>query len=203
MSNLDTAKQALLDEVETAKAGAEFYSRRIDELEKMLENLKQMDFTSRGGTGVAEPASATKRRSAKPAGSGKESLAGPGKGRGRPPKAQAAMSGGAQSGSDADMDDTQSDAKGGAGKRTSKLPATKSEFWLGLLSEQPISNKEWLKSATGALKIRPNPPDLQKLKQRLANFVTVATKEGTLVSEGTGRARRFSAKSAARESAAG
>ena len=55
-----------------------------------------------------------------------------------------------------------------------------------------MSNLDILKAATTTLKIRPNPEALKKLKQRLANALTIMTKDGSVKSEGTGRARRFS-----------
>jgi hypothetical protein len=72
-----------------------------------------------------------------------------------------------------------------------KLPATTAKFWQSLLSETPISNKDIIKAAIAALKIKPSAADLKKLKQRLANAITIMTKDGSMQSEGTGRARRF------------
>ncbi len=77
-----------------------------------------------------------------------------------------------------------------AGK--ANLPATRGDFWKNLLSEVPMSNRDILKAATTTLKIRPNPEALKKLKQRLANALTVMTKDGSIKSDGSGRARRFS-----------
>jgi hypothetical protein len=88
---------------------------------------------------------------------------------------------------------TESVGKSGSAAKT-KLPATTAKFWLGLLSETPISNQEIIKSAIAALKIKPNPAELKKLKQRLANAITLMTKDGSMISDGTGRARRFSVK---------
>ena len=88
---------------------------------------------------------------------------------------------------------TVADGKGKI-KTTLKLPATKTAFWQGLLSDTPMANQEILAAAIAELKIRPTPVDLQKLKQRLANFITTATKDGAIHSDGTGRARRFFAK---------
>ena len=81
-------------------------------------------------------------------------------------------------------------APGGTGK--ADLPATRGDFWKNLLSEVPMSNQDILKAATTALKIRPNPEALKKLKQRLANALTMMTKDGSIKSDGSGRARRFS-----------
>ena len=60
------------------------------------------------------------------------------------------------------------------------------------MSQNPLSNKEIIDSALAALAIKPSAADMTKLKQRLANFVTMGTKDGTVMSEGSGRARRFS-----------
>lgn len=78
--------------------------------------------------------------------------------------------------------------------KTGKLPATKAVFWLSLLSETPISNKDILAAAIAALKLRPDPVALQKLKQRLANAINLLTKDGSMQSAGVGRTRRFSVK---------
>lgn len=82
------------------------------------------------------------------------------------------------------------DPANGSGKTT--LPATRGDFWKDLLTDVPMSNKDILKAATTTLKIRPNPEALKKLKQRLANALTIMTKDGSIKSDGSGRARRFS-----------
>ena len=94
----------------------------------------------------------------------------------------------------ASMDDGGVSAISAANDRSVKLPATTAKFWLSLLSEEPISNKDIIKGAIAALKLRPTPADLTKLKQRLANAITIMTKDGSMQSEGTGRARRFFVK---------
>ena len=81
-------------------------------------------------------------------------------------------------------------ARSGAVKAS--LPATRGDFWKNLLSEIPMSNKDILKAAVTTLKIRPNPDGMKKLKQRLANALTLMTKDGSIKSDGSGRARRFS-----------
>ena len=72
------------------------------------------------------------------------------------------------------------------------LPATRGDFWKNLVTEVPMSNQDILKAATTTLKIRPNPEALKKLKQRLANALTLMTKAGAIKSDGSGRERRFS-----------
>ena len=82
------------------------------------------------------------------------------------------------------------DKQAGSGKAS--LPATRGDFWKNLLTDVPMSNKDILKAATTTLKIRPNPEALKKLKQRLANALTLMTKAGSIKSDGSGRERRFS-----------
>lgn len=76
--------------------------------------------------------------------------------------------------------------------RSAGLPKTGGAFWQSLLSTTPMSNQELLDAAIATLKVHPTPADLKKLKQRLANAVTLMTKDGSMQSDGTGRARRFS-----------
>ena len=94
-----------------------------------------------------------------------------------------------RSGKAAISDDSSADAEATGGK--SKLPATTARFWQSLLSETPISNQDIIKSAVATLKIKPNAIELKKLKQRLANAITIMTRDGSMQSDGTGRARRF------------
>lgn len=136
------------------------------ELKKLQVQLGQLDF-------IGMPAPAEKKRGAK--------VATPKSAKGA--KAAAAIATGATT------DTTTAALK--KSKTASKLPATNTAFWVGLLSETPVSNQDILAAATTALKIRTSPADLQKLKQRLANFITIAIKDGTVQSEGAGRARRF------------
>lgn len=84
----------------------------------------------------------------------------------------------------------QSAARAGAGNAS--LPATRGDFWKNLLTEVPMSNQDILTAAIATLKIRPNPEALKKLKQRLANALTMMTRDGSIKSDGSGRARRFS-----------
>ena len=54
-------------------------------------------------------------------------------------------------------------------------------------------NVELLDAAIKALNIQPGPDNLKKMKQRLANAITLMTKDGSMKSDGSGRARRFTA----------
>ena len=163
MSNMTSVKSALDAEIKHAKEGIAFYSTRIATLEKMIQQLDQLDGAREAGAGGK---TGTKRKYARSAKGGVDTAF-------------------AENG--ADM------SAGVSGARNaSKLPATTATFWASLLSETPISNKDIIKAAIVALKIRPNPVDLKKLKQRLANAITIMTKDGSMTSEGTGRARRFS-----------
>lgn len=164
MSNMNSVKSALDAEIKHAKEGIAFYSTRIATLEKMIQQLGQLE-----GAHQAEAI---------------------GKSGGKRKYTRSAKKGD----SVASADETTNTMAGASGSRiASKLPATTAAFWMSLLSDTPISNKDIIKAAVTALKIRPSPADLKKLKQRLANAITIMTKDGTMLSEGTGRARRFSA----------
>ena len=161
MSNMSSLKSALDVEIKHAKEGIAFYSARITTLEKMIQQLDQLDNATATGPDTQGAGKRKYTRSAK----ARESTA-------------------AASGTEASTTDSSARAK-------SKLPATTAAFWASLLSETPISNKDIIKAAIAALKIRPTPADLKKLKQRLANAITIMTKDGSMMSDGTGRARRF------------
>lgn len=162
MSNMTSVKTALDAEIKHAKEGIAFYSTRIATLEKMIQQLDQLD-----GARATDPIGKNggKRKYTRTAKSSSDSVSADDSG-----DASATVSG---------------------ARNTSKLPATTAAFWTSLLPETPISNKDIIKAAITALKIRPNPADLKKLKQRLANAITIMTKDGSMMSEGTGRARRF------------
>ncbi len=162
MSNMTSVKSALDAEIKHAKEGIAFYSTRIATLEKMIQQLDQLDGAREGGATGKTGGKRKYTRSAK---------------------------GGADMSTTDDGADTSAGVS--SGRYASKLPATTAAFWTSLLSETPISNKDIIKAAIAALKIRPSPADLKKLKQRLANAITIMTKDGTMMSEGTGRARRF------------
>ena len=161
MSNMTSLKSALDVEIKHAKEGIAFYSTRIATLEKMIQQLDQLDDATATGTDGKGAGKRKYTRSAKAR------------------EVTAATNDGAASATD------------GGARAKSKLPATTAAFWTSLLSETPISNKDIIKAAVAALKIRPTPADMKKLKQRLANAITIMTKDGSMMSDGTGRARRF------------
>lgn len=169
MSNIASAKSALDAEIKHAQQGLAFYAKRIATLEGMIETLVQLH--------SAPVTATTPKASAK------------GKG-----KVKLVTTVAPEAGTDVVVGKKVRAAKKGA--TSAKLPATKTEFWKSLLSETPVSNVDLLASAIAALDISPSPADLQKLKQRLANAITGMTKDGSMLAEGTGRARRFFAKAA-------
>lgn len=81
---------------------------------------------------------------------------------------------------------------GGKGTRSAKLPATGKEFWLGLLTDTPQSAAEVFKAAIATLRIRPNPDDRKKLSQRMANALSILSKDGEIKGEGERRTRLYS-----------
>lgn len=163
MSNMTSVKSALDAEIRHAKEGIAFYSTRIATLEKMIAQLDQLDGASDSGSTAK---AGGKRKYTKSLKTGRKNAA-------------------------AETVETESGTNAATGKGNARLPATTARFWTGLLSETPVSNKEIIKAAITELKIRPNPAELKKLKQRLANAITTMTKDGSMQSEGTGRARRF------------
>jgi hypothetical protein len=78
------------------------------------------------------------------------------------------------------------------GTRSSKLPATGKDFWLGLVTGTPQSAAEVFKAAIATLRIRPNPDDRKKLSQRMANALSILAKEGQIKGEGDRRTRLYS-----------
>ncbi len=171
MADFQAIRTALNDEINTAREGVAFYTNRIAELEKIRNNLDALNGdVDHSHSELNLDTVTTKTRAPR----------GPNKKRGRPAKQTPQVS------AVAAVPAKQSRKSG------KSMPATGTAFWSGLLSSTPMSNKEILTAAVSALGIKPSSADLTKLKQRLANFVTTATREGSVVSEGTGRARRFS-----------
>ena len=171
MSDFQAIRTALLNEIQTAREGVAFYTNRIIELEKISENLGALSSQLSQADSArhkATPTAPTKVRQTA------------GKKRGRPAKQK-------------DAAPVSSDGVSKPVKKSAKrLPATGTGFWTGLMSSTPMSNQEILAAGVSALGIKPSSADLTKLKQCLANFVTSATRAGSIVSEGSGRARRFS-----------
>lgn len=163
MSNLRTVKAALDAEIQHANEGIAFYAARIASLEQMIE---QLDHLATGNGAKPPTKTAGKKRTG---------------GRGANAARGAAVPA-----------EKLKKSPGGASGRKSALPKTGGAFWQSLLSSTPMSNQELLTAAIAALHIRPAAADLKKLKQRLANAVTSMAKDGTMRSEGRGRARRFS-----------
>lgn len=156
MSNLITARIALLAELRHAQQGMKFYATRMETVEKLLAQLDGVDAED------DSPKSAIGRK--------------------KPLYKRAAL-----------IDAAPHYSVPTVGKVS--LPATRGDFWKNLVTELPMSNKDILQAAITTLKIRPNPASLKKLKQRLANALTLMTKDGSLTSDGSGRARRFSCSS--------
>ncbi len=166
MSNMTSVKSALDAEIKHAKEGIAFYSTRIATLEKMIAQLDQLD----GGQSQSSVHGSTGKRT-------------------YTRKAKTMETASANSG----VENAKRRGKAN-GKSGGKLPATTARFWQSLLSETPISNKDIIAAAISTLQIKPNATDLKKLKQRLANAITLMTKDGSMLSEGSGRERRFYSK---------
>jgi hypothetical protein len=176
MADFQAIRSALNDEINTAREGVAFYTNRIAELEKIRSNLDALNGeVDHSHSELNLDTNPTRTRANR----------GPNKKRGRPAKQTPEVS-------------TVAAVPAKQNKKAGKsLPATGTAFWSGLLSPTPMSNKEIITAAVSALGIKPSADDQTKLKQRLANFVTTATREGSVVSEGTGRARRFSVQAKA------
>ena len=170
MADFQAIRTALNDEINTAREGVAYYTNRIVELEKIRNNLDALNGEVDHSHSERNLDTVTTKIRA-PRGPNKH---------GRPAKQKTGIA------AEAAVPVKQSK------KSVKSLPATGTAFWSGLLSSAPMSNKEILTAAVSALGIKPSTADQTKLKQRLANFVTTATREGSVVSEGTGRARRFS-----------
>ncbi len=171
MADFQAIRTALNDAINTAREGVAYYTNRIVELDKIRNNLDALNGeVDHSHSELNLDTVTTKIRAPR----------GPNKKRGRPAKQKTEVA------AVAAVPVKQSKKSG------KSLPATGTAFWSGLLSSTPMSNKEILTAAVSTLDSKPSPADQTKLKQRLANFVTTATREGSVVSEGTGRARRFS-----------
>lgn len=171
MSDFQAIRAALLNEIQTAREGVAFYTNRIIELEKINENL---------GTLSGQLSQADSARYSGASTEPKKARQTAGKKRGRPAQSK---------------DPVGTEVAKKPGKKSGKnLPATGTAFWTGLMSSTPMSNQEIVAAGVSALGIKPSSADMTKLKQRLANFVTTATRDGSIVSEGSGRTRRFSAR---------
>lgn len=166
MSNINTVKSALNAEIKHAQQGITFYATRIAALEKLIEQLDRLDNAAGANPALEARAKRPYARRVDPA-AGASSMKAE-----KPQKAP----------------------KESKSSRGAPLPKTGNTFWQSLLSDTPMSNQELLSAAIASLQIRPTTQDLKKLKQRLANAITIMTKDGSMHSEGTGRARRFSSK---------
>ena len=165
MSNLQSAKAAIQAELSQAKAGMAYYQSRAEALEKTLAQLAS----------VSAPGEA-------PAATAKEKLvpaADAGKAKKRTKKQR-----------------TKSAAKAATGearaqKGAAELPFTGGDYWTNLLSDQPLSGPEVLKSAISKLGFTPTKTQVQKLSGRMTFALNTLVKAKKIQDSGTGRARRF------------
>ena len=170
MSNLDSAKSAVADELAKAKEGAAFYTQRIAALEEMIRNLAVLD-------GSSSTSEAPKKRGRKPG----TKVAQPTKAkRGRPAKTTASSVG-------------ENVVPVGKTKSTGKkkLPSTKGDFWKNQITSEHRSWSEILDGAIANLGISPTADDRKKLQQRMIFAINTLVKAGEIKDSGAGRERRF------------
>ncbi|HJV81754.1 hypothetical protein [Noviherbaspirillum sp.] len=71
------------------------------------------------------------------------------------------------------------------------LPSTPSEYWMDLITDQPQTAPEILKSAVDSLGFTPSPAQVQKLRQRLTPALQALLKSEKIRDSGSRRERRF------------
>ena len=72
-----------------------------------------------------------------------------------------------------------------------ELPYTGGDFWFDLITEEPHSAAEILKSAVGSLDFEAYKSQVQKLRQRLTAALQAMLQAGRIKDAGTGRERRY------------
>jgi hypothetical protein len=72
-----------------------------------------------------------------------------------------------------------------------ELPYTGGDFWLDLISDEPHSAAEILKSAVGSLGFEPDKAQVQKMRQRLTAALQAMLQAGKIKDSGAGRERRY------------
>lgn len=72
-----------------------------------------------------------------------------------------------------------------------ELPYTGGDYWLDLISEEPHSAAEILRSAVGSLGFEPDRSQVQKLRQRLTAALQQMLQAGRIKDSGSGRERRY------------
>lgn len=81
----------------------------------------------------------------------------------------------------------------GRGRRDLNIPATPSDFWVGLLGKRPKTHQQVMDAALKALKLEaPLPETLRKLRLRWSVVLIDLVKKNRIAAEGAGRDRRFS-----------
>ena len=78
-------------------------------------------------------------------------------------------------------------------ERSSKsgLPFTGGDYWINLITAQPQSASDILKSAIGKLDFAPTEDQLKKLAGRMTFALNALVREKTIEDSGSGRNRRF------------
>ncbi len=161
MSSLIQARDSIKAELAQAMQGVDFYQRRIEALEKALDDLEQIPDIDTGGS-AAQP---SKGRRGRPARAAKQAA----------PKKAAA---GAKRGRS---------AKAGGGE----LPATGGNFWLELVSAEPKTAPQILEAATDRIGTSLSPDLRKKLAQRMVMALRGMVKNGAIKDSGKGRQRQY------------
>lgn len=72
-----------------------------------------------------------------------------------------------------------------------ELPYTGGDFWFDLITDEPHSAAEILKSAVGSLGFEADKSQVQKLRQRLTAALQTMLQSGRIKDSGAGRERRY------------
>lgn len=182
MSNLKSAKDALTAELSQAKAGLAHYQARAEALEKTLAQLAGVD----AGTEIA----ASSEPHAKPM-TGKKVNSKKSKASKLKPAIQS-VNGNAGSAAAASPGPQPKPAAAKKAKvNKNDLPFTGGDYWTNLLSDQPQSGPEVLKSAIAKLGFTPTKEQVKQLGNRMTFALNTMVKAKKIKDSGKGRERGF------------
>lgn len=179
--NLNSARQAIQAELSHARQGAAFYAARVEALESALSQLEIVDSDDVALLEQEERKPASKPGAKKNAGR-----------RGRPARKAAEPETARRQPAGAPAQRAKRGRKAAARGEESGLPTTGTDFWLALVSDEPLSAVEIANAAAAHLGLGPDQKtQIQKLKQRVAPALATLVANQKIQHEGAGRQRRY------------
>lgn len=179
-NHLETARTAIIADLDYARQGLAYYQSRTANLESALTDLKRV-------AAMVDTAGRAVKRSPG------QALATPGTS-----GAQVEVSGkkvrrSRKSGGQAEAATTaSSDMAGQAPAEVEvKLPKTGTEFWLDLISAEPVSAAEVAAAAAQKLHLGSDDSRFRKLRNRTGPMLMTMLKANLIQDEGQGRERRY------------